>query len=141
MSVCLRQSISIASWNMDCELLFNLNVSDSSIAFTLEKKKGHPYHILLFCSDFLEMQILLFLFSSLCFSTFYPSFQAPPPASYKSQFLIGGYALGFSKLGQWFHSWTSKLIWSMTSDNQSLVIRKDSLGATIFTTAWKARSI
>ena len=128
MSVCLRQSISIASWIVsyyliqciwfvNCfyprkekrsslsypfvllRLLRNANTLDSSIAFTLEKKKGHPYHILLFCSDYLEMQILLFLFSSLCFSTFYPSFQAPPPASYKSQFLIGGYALGFSKLG------------------------------------------
>lgn len=96
---CLSTSINFNSI-MDCELLFNPNVSDSSIAFTLEKKKGHPYHILLFCSDCLEMQILLFLFSSLCFSTFYPSFQAPPPASYKSQFLIGGYALGISKLGQ-----------------------------------------
>ena len=75
MGVWLRQSIIMII--MDCGLLFNLNVSHSSITFTFRKKKKEAFSIiwLLFYSDCLEMQNTLILvqfpfFLHLCFYNF-----------------------------------------------------------------------
>ena len=130
MGVWLRQSIIMII--MDCGLLFNLNVSHSSITFTFRKKKERSilYHMafvlfrLLRNAKYSHSCSVPFLSPSLFLQLFTHHFM-----HHHNPLIIGGYICTWHHLiGAMISSMNKRQIWPLTSDNQSPVIRKDSLG-------------